>query len=205
MTLRAIVAAELRGLAESYAPDELAFLALTSKVEFVVRDRLAFRLYRRLGADGAMVAREWRRTDLALLRNGAPELLLEVKAMYSFDAVGHAAGLRHFRSAIAGDCDKALRHAVSGAEVYALLLVTHPQANCGPELDGVIKYRRAIERAARAGIPVVRENARRAIATAFADQPLADHDALAAGVAFGIPVSIDYWLFGPYRPAPDNE
>lgn len=191
------LATELRRLQESFAPDELAYLALTSKVEFVVRDRLAFRLYRRFGAGGDLVAREWRRRDLAVLRNGVPTLLVEVKAMYSFDA-GKTASLRQFREAVRNDCRKALRQAVAGTEVYALLLVTHPKANCGSALEGVVKYRRGIERAAAHGIPEVREEARRAIAKAFAGEPVALHDTLAAGTAFGVPVCIDYWLFGPY-------
>ncbi|WP_431993677.1 hypothetical protein [Streptomyces albogriseolus] len=79
-------------MATSYAPGELAYLALTSKPELTVRDRLAWTLQTRLA--GAVVAREWRNTagwiDLAVLdmAGHSPQALLELKAAYTFDFGG---------------------------------------------------------------------------------------------------------------------
>jgi hypothetical protein len=200
MGLGDVLISELREQASSFASDELAYLALTSKVEFVVRDRLAFLLHRRLGSDTVTVAREWRRTDLVVFRGRTPELLVELKAMYSFDTAGAGTGLRRFREAVRRDCAKALRHAGAEAEVYALLLVTHPETTPSG-LEHVIKYYRPIVRSASAGMSMVRSSAVAAIVKAFSGAPLAVHDTWPAGSAFGIPVSIDYWLFGPYRSA----
>lgn len=51
----------LRGAAASFDPGELAYLALTSKSEHIIRDRLAWTLSTR----GHRVARDWRaRGDL---------------------------------------------------------------------------------------------------------------------------------------------
>ncbi len=72
-----------------FGADELAFLALTSKVELPVRDRLAYALFERL--PDRLVAREWKRVDLAVLARRPtpfPVMLLEAKALYTFDLVG---------------------------------------------------------------------------------------------------------------------
>lgn len=54
----------LTAAAASFDPGELPYLALTSKAEHVVRDRLAWAL----STGGYRVAREWRaRGDLAVL------------------------------------------------------------------------------------------------------------------------------------------
>lgn len=198
MRIGEVLKEELKGLSASFIPGELAYLALTSKVEFPIRDRLAFRLHTRLGDSASQVAREWHRTDLAVLSLGVPTLLLEVKAMYSFDAVDGAVGLRHFRRQVLKDRDKSLRPEAKSAEVYALLLVTHPKGHCGEELDALVKYRTGIERAAKQGIERVREGAAAAISKAFEDFRLVTtNGSLEAGTAFGVPVDIDYHLFGP--------
>lgn len=69
------------------AADELAFLALTSKIELPIRDRLAYTLFRRLPE--LLVTREWRPVDLAVLSpdGKTPVLLLEAKALYTFNFV----------------------------------------------------------------------------------------------------------------------
>jgi len=201
-----ILKEELEALSESFIPGELAYLALTSKVEFPIRDRLAFRLHRRLGDAACLVAREWHRTDLAVLSGDVPTLLLEVKAMYSFDAVDSAVGLCNFHRQVLKDRDKSLRPEAGGAEIYALLLVTHPEAHCGARLDSVVKYRTGIERAAKRGIARVRKDAAEAVSKAFEEfRLITTNGSLEAGMAFGVPVRIDYHLFGPLAAAQAEE
>ena len=55
----------LQASAKSFAAGELAYLALTSKVELPIRDRLAWCLHTSL--PNRVVAREWKRCDLAVL------------------------------------------------------------------------------------------------------------------------------------------
>ena len=202
MRIGEVLKEELEGLSRSFIPGELAYLALTSKVEFPIRDRLAFRLHTRLGDGPSQVAREWHRTDLAVLSGGVPTLLLEVKAMYSFDAIDNAVGLRNFHRQVLRDRDKSLRPEAGNAEIYALLLVTHPGGPCGEKLNAVVKYRTGIERAAKRGVERVREDAAAAVAKAFHDfRLITTPGSLDAGTAFGVPVSIDYHLFGPFSSA----
>jgi len=205
MGIGEVLKEELAGLAAAFNHGELAYLALTSKVEFPIRDRLAFRLHARLGGGATQVAREWHRTDLAVFTGGVPSLLLEVKAMYSFDAIDSEIGLQNFHRQVLRDRDKSLRPEASSAEIYALLLVTHPRGGCGETLDAVVKYRAGIQRGAKRGIERVREEAAAAVSKAFYDfRLITTGGSLDAGTAFGVPVSIDYYLFGPF-PAPKPE
>ena len=77
----------LKHLDEEFVENELAYLALTSKVEKPIVDRLAFRLHRDYGDDRVAVAREFtvrkeiQRVDLAVVVEKTPHLLLEAKAM----------------------------------------------------------------------------------------------------------------------------
>jgi hypothetical protein len=78
------VADALRGIAEAADTGELTHLAATSKIEHYVRDRMARWLTNTLADDSVFVVREWRRVDLAVIKNGdpgSPLLLIEGKAI----------------------------------------------------------------------------------------------------------------------------
>jgi len=198
MTYKTTLLNLLSTLRRTFAPDELAYLALTSKVEFVVRDKLAFGLHRRLHPSRAVVAREWRRTDLAVLTQGVPVLLLELKAMYTLDGISSVA-MRRFTGLVRHDIRKARRFAGPTTELYALLLVTHSEGTLEPRVEGVVKYRARINAALdRLGTPaaVRRVSSRNTDVSLRALGPLT-RGSIKAGRAFGVPVLIDYWLIGP--------
>src|SRR5215469_10592611 len=76
----------LTNLAQTFHPNELAYLAATSKVEGPVRDRIAYQLHAQLES-GFLVHREWRDPkrngwiDIAVTDNSnQPKCLLELKA-----------------------------------------------------------------------------------------------------------------------------
>src|SRR5690348_7326338 len=72
----------------AFALGELAYLALTSKIEHPIRDRMAFYLHSKFSGAGSIVAREWKRVDLAVIASdGKPSCLVELKACYTFDAL----------------------------------------------------------------------------------------------------------------------
>jgi hypothetical protein len=75
------MAATLSEAGSSFEANELAYLALTSKVELPIRDRVAWHLQLTLG-DDYVVSREWRRADIAVLRQNVPLVQVEAKAMY---------------------------------------------------------------------------------------------------------------------------
>lgn len=80
---RDVLEAALEAVAAGFRPGELAYLALTSKPEGAIRDRLAWALY----SSGHCAAREWReRCDLAVLNEaGDPLAVVEFKAIFTHD------------------------------------------------------------------------------------------------------------------------
>lgn len=123
--------------------DELAYLALTSKVELPFRDKLAFALARLLHDSGGHVAREFRRCDLAWVVDGKPRLLVELKACYTFDLLFQP---EVYRGKVATDLAKALLLGGPTAHRAAILLATHPQGSIPLPLLQVVKYARDINR-----------------------------------------------------------
>lgn len=192
----------LEAAAASFAPGELAYLALTSKIERPLQDRLAWCLHNRL--PGLVVSREWRTTDIAVLsaRAESPLVLLEAKAMYSFDvAWEHRASASAYPRLMQQDIAKARALDPHGrADVYALGLVTHPHGS-PRNLPGVIKYLDHINRALNTASP---EDLQLMSAATMrqALTPLGQVRSgnLPGGTAFGAEVTIGYWLVGPAHP-----
>jgi hypothetical protein len=76
----------LSSVGGAFAQNELAYLALTSKAELPVRDRVAWNLQMTLGKP-FVVSREWRRADIAVLLGDVPLVQVEAKALYAFDVL----------------------------------------------------------------------------------------------------------------------
>ena len=197
--------------------DEFAYLALTSKPEFVVRDQVAAYLHRHLPASYG-VAREWRppgkskkgdpswRSDLAILNvspdPATPAVLLEVKSCYSFDAVkGEAARERFPAAAVTNDVLKSYEYADPETIVMALLIVVHPRAPVPESHFQVVKFATTINsKLAKHG-----EQPLAAAAHEFLDArlskiaPVFSSGLLSSGRTFGIPTDTHYWLLGPAK------
>lgn len=193
------LAQALEAAASTFAPGELAYLALTSKVELPLRDRLAWSLSTQL--PDLVVAREWKYTDLAILDQTATAIaLVEATALYSFDvATPDRANVRKYRDKVEADIAKAfaLLHGHQAA-VFALVLVTHPMDALPLDLDGVIKYRTLIQAALNRATPErIRAGARATLASALDPLGPATLGSLMAGTAFGVRVIIDYRIVGP--------
>ena len=119
----------------SFERGELAYLAVTSKVEFPVRDRFAWELHRRLEDRSLLVAREWRRADLAVVREGDALVVIEGTALYAFDVLREP-GLHKYRAKVTGDLAKAAALAPH-ADAYALVLCTHVLGEIAPTAEAV--------------------------------------------------------------------
>jgi hypothetical protein len=193
---------ELAHIDEHFAPDELAFLALTSKVELPIRDRLAYGLFRRLPA--YRVAREWKRVDLAVLSGDAvpvPLMLLEAKALYTFDLVGNDAWVARYPAKVEQDVEKlrTMQSVTSDTEFFALVLATHPTGAIGSGLRQVAKYSSGIAKAinARGDAAAVADEARRYVQSRLKDFGPIHAGAIEGGEAYGVRVEIHYSLLGP--------
>ncbi|MCD0446289.1 hypothetical protein LO763_21995 [Glycomyces sp. A-F 0318] len=205
LTAPTLEAALLKGCA-SFAPDELAYLALTSKPEGPIRDRLAWVLH--TSVPGVIAAREWAsplrraRTDLAVLdaATHAPLGLVELKASYTFDfAHEHMLAGHKYTQWVADDLEKAHAAGAGTCPVFALLLLTNP-AGVSEQPSSVVKYRPNVARSLRGrtadDVAAIARTVACAHLSAFGTVANGTID---AGTAFGIATSIEYFLVAAAR------
>ena len=137
--------------------NELAYLALTSKVERPIVDRLAYSLHRDHGiVEDVAIAREFtilngtKRVDLAIIENSKPCLFLEAKAM-RLAKVFSPSGRSEYCKKIRSDLNKLRNYKPRSGQTkltrLALLLVTYVDGSPAKELDGVVKYAGSIRNA----------------------------------------------------------
>jgi hypothetical protein len=87
--------------------DDLAYLALTSKIEHQIRDQLALSMQIALRHTPYFVHREWHRTDLAITKGSHAKLLVEIKSMATADvSKAEITSDRDYRKALQRDLDK---------------------------------------------------------------------------------------------------
>jgi hypothetical protein len=200
---------ELERMHQRFELNELAYLALTSKVELPIRDRLAFALHRRL--DQRLVAREWKRVDLAILADdgSTPELLLEAKALYTFDLIGEDVWVDRYPKKVRDDVAalRARSDLVERTQLFALVLATHPRSEAGPQLRQLAKYSRGVGKAIAAlgdAAAVLRE-ADAAVRAALPDaSDVLCSGEIPGGSAYGIEVAVPYWLIAASPPGMTN-
>ncbi len=194
----------LAGIDSEFQKNELAYLALTTKIELPLRDRWAFALHRNLAGSKRIVSREWYRTDMAILDSSEPRVpraLIELKAMYTFDAVLKDTGVNDFVQKMADDEQKAEKLAKklksNEVPIYTVLLATHPLTVVPSDLNRVVKYSGNINRAIDecGGVDSVKAGAGRAIQKQFKEKNMniIEHGCLDGGIAFGIPVKVLFW------------
>jgi hypothetical protein len=129
----------------------------------------------------------------------SPLVLLEAKAMYSFDvAWEHHPNASRYPKLMRNDLAKAHQLDQHGtADVYALGLVTHP-LGLPMELPGVIKYLGSMKRAlSAADAAELRRLAATTLGRALPALGPVRSGSLSGGIAFGVEVAVDYWLVGP--------
>jgi hypothetical protein len=183
---------------QKFLPSELAYLALTSKVEGPIRDRLAFQLHSALLPRGLSVAREFRRVDIAVLDGDEVLALIELTAMYTFDA-HHPRRIARYREKLREDASKCHGQQYKGAQIFTVLLATHPHGMPTEGAAAAIKYANDIRSSF-----AKHENAANILATAteqvsgwYADPRKGE--IMDVGLAYGVSVSVYYWMFGPHK------
>lgn len=178
----------IKDIGEEFRKDELAYLSLTGKIELAFRDRWAFLLHRRSG--NFLISREWKNTDIAILDGDRPAALLELKAMYSFDAI-HS-DINKFYKYVKKDEKKALKLGKSvGSKpaVYTILLVTSPKGKVHDRYKTLVKWSSRINRR-----EISFGHTKSAVEQKFGKNNLCS-GYISAGKVFGIEVNIQYWVF----------
>ena len=196
----------LKRLEEEFQENELAYLALSSKAEKPIVDRLAFRLQRTHGSESLAVAREFtesgkiRRVDLAVVADRVPRLLLEAKAMNALN-VYRPKLQRRYPGLMRADVNK-LRKYPTDDETdqptkVVLLLTTYTHALPDSRWDGIVKYAALIRKHHQ--VNDIADLRRRFIQQLPEGEfPLAASGNIRGGCAFDLDVTIHYRLFGPY-------
>ena len=189
----------LSGIGGSFQPDELAFLAATSKVELPIRDRLAWTLQRTLGEEFA-VAREWRRADLAVLAGDGVVAQLEAKALYSFNVLQPANRKAYLDRLVA---DAAKMAALASSDRYLLSMLVDVRGQIRPDLSShVVKYSSGIA----AGIKASGDTVRSAASDLWLSELAGTFDSptermqVNGGRVWDLDVSVDLFLTGPLLP-----
>mgnify|MGYP001098324048 FL=1 len=135
---------------------ELAYLALTSKIEQNLRDRLAVSLQLGEFNNEIVVSREYPRGDFSVSKKGGridlvlfskgkkPILFLEFKACYSFDLI-KSNNSDEYIVAVRKDMIKSLE-VQPEVPMYSILFITHPLEFISNDFSKVIKYEAAVNR-----------------------------------------------------------
>lgn len=184
-------------LRTAFADGELAYLAVTSKPEHHLRDRLAWLLHTSLPPH-YVVSREWRKRDLAVLEGSEPRVLIEAKALYGFDALSPA-GRAKYLGYLVADLDK-MAGTADEAAPYLLSFVTHVEGDIAQHLrPHVVKYSSGIAAVGlqhgTEAVTRARQEWRRSLATLGAEVTEVE---LSVGDVWGLGVTIDCFLAGPF-------
>lgn len=195
-----ILIKSLEQVVNEFGKDELAFLALTTKIELPLRDRLAYVLYKKLQEEGLIVSREWKRVDLAILKEATPQVLIELKAMYTFDAVNERGFYKKSIGYLFEDIKKAtaLIDKNKKADIYGILLATHPTQIIPLKFTKIIKYIPGVNGALKrldnqkqvAGVSTDRIER----FLALGKHTVVKRGTLLGGSAFGIKTSVLFWI-----------
>jgi hypothetical protein len=190
---------------ECFRPDELAYLAVTSKIENPLRDRIAFALHDQIG-DCFLVHREWKdkykkKADIAVTdMDNKVKCLIECKA--------HSAPTyeRGYSDLIRGDMRKMYHTSEEATELYFIFFFNHLQSfrPIDRKFEYAIKYFHLLNNALkrRAYSPDMTSHVHQHWAQHLRDISLdsAKSNAIVipAGSYHAMPVFIHAYLYGPF-------
>ncbi|WP_139306530.1 hypothetical protein [Nocardioides exalbidus] len=188
------LAMTLASLSYDFADDELAYLALTGDAFRPVRDRIAWRLQQELGEE-YVVARTWRRSDIAVLTGATPVLQVEARAMAALDLLDTVTRADHL-AALTAD---GLRMAAVAPEssAYLLALVTHVDGPVPGHLHDVVEQSDLIASATPGAEPVAATARKLWEAEVGRLAWPCTRFAIGAGSRWGLAVELDAHLVGP--------
>lgn len=191
-----IIEGSLKETLKEFGKNELAFLALTTKIELPLRDRWAYVLFNKLSKSDFIISREWKRTDIAIIKKGSPIVLIEIKALYTFDAINVEGYYKKQINYLQADEEKASKLASKDTDIYTVLFVTHPVSSIPYHLEGVAKYHPGINGAfnKHQNANNIKKVAVERIKAELKGKNLIAEGILKAGSAFGIEIEIIYWI-----------
>ncbi|MGW7052930.1 hypothetical protein [Streptomyces sp. NPDC054887] len=191
----------------SFAPDELAYLALSTRSATAWLGCCTPSCQDTSPRGSGVPTEPGGRTDLAVLDEAShePLALLELKAAYTFDfARKQQATVEKYSRYMADDLAKASTVSAGRGQVYGLLLLTHP-TSAPSQPTPVVKYGLDISRS----LAQLRANDLSLTARQNARLILQAHGhvtdgTIRAGTAFGTDVDINYLLVSTDHESPSG-
>jgi hypothetical protein len=150
-----ILQEEIIKIATYYNPNELAYLALTSKVENTLRDKLTYRLQERLVAEhmNLLSTKEWQEADIAILTpDYKAEVLIFLKSGVTADETKANESMIGFYPKKAMEEAKKSREIVNEqTRIYLLLFYVHQNKTLNERYKKITKNNNAFQRAFKNG------------------------------------------------------
>ena len=175
--------------------NELAYLSITQKNEHALRDRIAFQLHQELSeVSPYQVSREWLRTDLAILKEGAPHLMVEAKSIYSFNVIEYKKSYP-YDLLLDHDAEKSYKFLEKhpnnkDCPVLLFLTATHIIGDVDEKCKQSIKYFSDLKKSKNVSIDFIQRKVLELI-----NHKCITYDVISAGTAFGVDVKVLYWIF----------
>lgn len=191
------LAQSMEQLPSCFAENELAYFALTGKIERQVQDKLTFLLHKTLVDQH--VWREWKNIDIAALdENGEPKILIELTAVQTFDlALTPEPITDGLLRKVNKEQSKFRQFSGKSTESYTILLATHLNSPVAEKYKTNVKYYKNLERAfTKVFYPnKIKSMAQEQINNTFIQREFVISGELNVGEEFGVEVSVLYWIY----------
>ncbi len=203
----------LKGIGSKFSRrhGELAYLAVTSKIERPLRDKLAFQLHKLLKPKRRLVSREWgqkrrgrkKHFDLAILSaDGTAEVIIEIKAMGSPNAF-KPKQIEKYSNKMRKDIKKCTEQFTDGkTKIFAILFATHPTSKFPGHLKGkgvvksFVRFNSMNSRQKNSQM-TAQKNVLERLRKNFLSQNVKS-GIIRGGNAFGVKTNVIFWVIGPF-------
>lgn len=197
-TIQNALIAALRSVGNEFKANRLAYLSLTAKNEVLLCGAVSRQLHEHF-ADrrDVQIRREWwcgannAYFDIAILRCGEPLALIEAKAAMSFDLATNGKRLYPSKDVLR-DIGR-LRNVDFDGGRYVMTFFTHHYQVPGREHDSALPYVDGLRRHGVIDRASINDGFHR-LHEKLEGPPVLDRGEIAAGTAFGVEVSVLYWL-----------
>ncbi len=200
MNYTALLKDELASLATYFNANELAYLALTAKIEQPLREKIAYRLQQRITAENPDLycAREWHDTDIALIdKEGNVNRIVLIKSGYTADETNmNASMVGFYPKKIIDDLRKTAELGGNETKYFALLFYTHIDKPVPAHLKKIVKHDNSLNRAFKQqNAAQIIEEAQGYINHFFEQHRITtEQGCIEAGQCWDIEVKIYYWF-----------
>ncbi len=200
MNYTALLKDELSKIESYFNQNELAYLALTAKIEQPLREKLAYRLQQRLDEEHSNLfcARDWHDVDIAVIdTDGNVDRMIVIKSGYTADETNvNASMVGFYPKKIIDDLRKTADLGGSKTKYFALLFYTQIDKPIEQHLKKIVKHDNSLNRSFKqhSADEILEE------ATGYINHFFEQHNittqkgCIKAGNCWKIEVNIYYWF-----------